>query len=82
MIDDIKLSVINDFITYNSDESTDVYQNIYFLYIHSEPYVSQEFFEALEKELESIYMDIMINFEKVERVETYTRKITEWGEKE
>ena len=81
MIDNIKLEVIESFVDSGYDEVKEVYKDLYYLYTRGESYVSPEFYEALEKELESIYMDIMINFEKVEREETYTRKITEWVEK-
>nr|QMP83099.1 MAG: hypothetical protein [Caudoviricetes sp.] len=77
-----KLAIIEDFVDSGYDEVKEVYKDLYYLYTRGDLYVSPEFFEALEKELESIYMDIMINFEKVEREETYTRKITEWVEKE
>lgn len=80
-MDKIKLSVIEDFVECGCDEVSECYEDLYNLYTRCEPYVSPEFFEVLEKELESIYMDIMINFEKVEREETYTKNITEWVEK-
>ena len=81
-MDQNKLAIIEDFVECGCDEVTDIYRDLYFLYTNGEPYISSELFEVLEKELELIYMDIICNFEKVEREETYTRKITEWVEKE
>lgn len=80
-MDKVKLAVIEDFVECGCDEVTECYEVLHNLYTNGEPYISSELFEVLEKELELIYMDIICNFEKVEREETYTRKITEWVEK-
>lgn len=81
-MDQNKLAIIEDFVDSGYDEVKECYNDIYYLYTNGEPYISSELFEVLEKELELIYMDIICNFEKIEREETYTRKITEWVEKE
>lgn len=56
-MDDIKQEVIRDFIFNRCDEVTDVYKDLYFLYKTCKLYLSPQFYEMLEKELELLKND-------------------------
>jgi hypothetical protein len=77
-----KIEFVGQFCRENYNENSDAWEHLYNLHYYYEPYLSPTFYSELQRELESIYYDIIMNFVRVDREETYSRKFVDWVPKE